>query len=140
MKSAKFRKALIQSLNTFKTSLPILFGTLLLVNLGQPFAQNWYAKIFTGNYILDPLLGALAGSVSFGMPITSYVVGGELLKQGVSLLAVTAFILAWTTVGVAMLPLEAQFLGKRFAVVRNALNFIFAILISVITIFILKLF
>ncbi len=134
----KLKTALKQSLNTFKTSLPILIGTLLLIDLIQPFAQNWYGEIFTGNYFFDPILGALAGSVSFGIPITSYIVGGELLKQGVSLLAVTAFILAWTTVGVAMLPLEAQFLGKRFALVRNSLNFIFAIGLAILTIFILN--
>ena len=45
-----------------------------------------------------------------------------MLEGGVSLLAVTAFILTWVTVGVAMLPLEAKFLGKRFAVARNAVR------------------
>lgn len=55
-----------------------------------------------------------------------------------SLLAVTAFIMAWTTVGVAMLPLEATFLGKRFAVLRNVINFVFAILIAVLTVATLK--
>ncbi len=32
-----------------------------------------------------------------------------------SLIAVTAFILTWTTVGLLMLPLESKFLGKKFA-------------------------
>ena len=66
-------------------------------------------------------------------------VGGELLKQGVSLIAITAFILAWTTVGVFMLPLEAKFLGKRFAITRNIINFIFAIIIAVLTVAIFSL-
>ena len=53
---------------------------------------------------------------------------------GVSLLAVTAFILTWTTVGVSMLPLEMKFLGKKFALLRNRINFIIAIIISILTI------
>ncbi len=108
---------------------------LITVNFG-----DFYLKLFTGNYIKDSFIGAVAGSISFGIPVTSYIVGGELLKEGVSLLAVTAFILTWSTVGIAMLPLEISYLGKRFAIVRNVINFVFAIIIAILTVLILKLF
>lgn len=117
----------------------MIVGIFLLVNLINLVLEGQYSKVFTNNWLLDPLLGAGIGSISFGMPLTSYVVGGELLKQGVSLIAVTAFILAWTTVGVLMLPLEAKFLGKRFAITRNIINFFFAIIIAVLTVAILNL-
>jgi len=117
-----------------------MLGILLLISLANIFIKNYYSKIFTGNALIDPLIGASAGSISFGIPLTSYIVGGELLKEGVSLLAVAAFIMAWTTVGIAMLPLEASFLGKKFAISRNVINFIFAILIAVLTIYTLKIF
>jgi len=125
-----FRKTLA----LFRTVLPILAGMLLLLNLLNPLLASRYAEWFTGHYLHDTLIGAVAGSISFGIPITSYIVGGELLGKGVSLLAVTAFLLAWTTVGVAMLPLEAAFLGKRFALIRNALNFFFAIALAALTV------
>ncbi|MDH3359437.1 MAG: permease [Desulfobulbaceae bacterium] len=129
-----------KTLTLFKTVLPILVGMLLLINLLNPLLESRYSQWFTGHYLHDTLIGAVAGSISFGIPITSYIVGGELLAKGVSLLAVTAFILAWTTVGVAMLPLEAAFLGKKFALIRNILNFFFAILLAALTIFTLGLF
>ena len=116
-----------------------MFGILLLINLLSPFLKNYYATIFTGNYFLDPLIGALVGSISFGIPITSFIISGELLKEGVSLLAVSAFILTWSTVGVAMLPLEISFLGKRFAIYRNLINFLFGIIIAILTILTLNL-
>ncbi len=128
------KKAIIKTLESYKKTMPILFGTLLLVNIINPFLKEFYASIFSGNYILDPLIGALAGSISFGMPATAYLAGGELLKEGVSLLAVSAFMMAWTTVGVSMLPLEMSFLGKRFAIARNIVNFFFAIIISILTV------
>ena len=84
--------------------------------------------------MIDPLFGALGGSFAFGMPITSYILGGEFLNKGVGLLAVTAFIMSWTTVGIFMLPLEINSLGKKFALVRNSINFIFSILIAILTI------
>ena len=134
------KKSLLKTLQSFKMSLPIMIGILLLINLINIVAKGHYSKLFTGNLVLDPLIGALAGSLSFGIPITSYIVGGELLREGVSLLAIAAFIMSWTTVGLTMLPLEAKFLGRRFAVIRNILNFFFAIIISVLVVLTLSLF
>lgn len=132
--------ALRKTLNLFKTVLPMLFGMLLLINLLNPLMENQYSKWFTGHYLHDTVIGAVAGSISFGIPITSYIVGGELLAKGVSLTAVTAFIMAWTTVGIAMMPLEAAFLGKRFAFTRNIVNFFFALFLAVLTVFTLRFF
>lgn len=132
--------AILRALQLFKASLPLMIGILMLVSLINLFAKDYYLKIFTGNWFLDPLIGSLAGSFSFGIPITSYIVGGELLKEGVSLIAIIAFILTWTTVGTLMMPLEASFLGKKFAFVRNGINFVFAIIISVLTVITLKIF
>jgi hypothetical protein len=130
-----FKESLLKALRTFRISLPMIIGILLLISLINPIISNYYDVIFTGNYFLDPIIGAIARSIAFGIPITAYVVGGKLLSSGVSLLGVTAFIMAWTTVGLAMLPLEIKFLGKKFAIVRNLLNFVLAIIIAVLTIF-----
>ena len=116
----------------------MIAGILLLISFLNPIFQRYYPKIFTGNYFWDPILGALAGSVAFGIPVTSYIAGGELLQKGVSLLAVTAFILAWATVGLAMLPIEIKFLGRRFAILRNGLNFINSIVIAILVTIILN--
>jgi len=136
----KLKQSFLKAIRNFKMMIPILVGVLLLANLLNNLLQKYYDVLFTGNYLKDTLVGALAGSFSFGMALTSYVVGGEFLQKGVSLLAVTAFIMTWTTVGVIMLPLEAKFLGRKFAIWRNILNFIFAIVISILTVLILKLF
>lgn len=127
-----------KTLDTVKTSMPIVIGILMLISFLDPILERYYSKVFTGNYFVDSLVGALAGSFSFGIPVASYVTGGELLKEGVSLLAVTAFIFSWTTVGVPMLPLEAAHLGKKFAILRNSFNFVVAILIAILTIATLK--
>ena len=45
--------------------------------------------------------------------------------------------MTWTTVGLFMIPLESAFMGRdrHFAVVRNVLNFVFAILVAVATVY-----
>jgi hypothetical protein len=134
------RLALIKTLQTIKMAIPIIIGVLLLISFLNPLFARYYSRIFTGNYLIDSLIGAIAGSVSFGIPIVSYVTAGELLKKGVSLLAVTAFILSWSTVGVMMLPLEISNLGKKFAIWRNSLNFFSSIIIAILTVLTLKFF
>ena len=100
--------------------------------------KDFYRNVFTGNIILDPILGSIFGSIAAGNPVTSYVIGGELLEQGVSLLAVTGFIIAWVTVGIVQLPAEAYLLGTRFAVFRNLISFVFSILIAILMVLTLK--
>jgi hypothetical protein len=96
-------------------------------------------SIFSGNVALDTLWGACFGSIFAGNPINSYIIGGELLKYGVSLFAVTAFIVTWVTVGLVQLPAEIAAFGKRFALLRNGLSFLLAIPVAIVTVLILNL-
>ena len=129
-----------KTVQSIKTSFPLIVGILMLISFLNPILEKYYSGIFTGNFFIDPLIGALAGSVSFGIPVVSYVTGGELLREGVSLLAVTAFILAWSTVGTLFLRLEISYISKKFAIWRNFLNFFTSIIIAILTIVTLNIF
>jgi uncharacterized membrane protein YraQ (UPF0718 family) len=133
------KQAFSQTVRAFKKSVPILLAVLMLLALAEAWIpKGAYRWIFTGSALLDPLVGAAAGSVAGGNPITSYILGGELRQQGVSLLSVTAFLVAWVTVGIIQLPAEALMLGKRFAIVRNTVSFVLSIVIAVLTVFVLR--
>lgn len=139
-KTEKFKQAIFKSGKSLWKMFPIILGTILLISLISTFVpQAFYTKIFTGNYFFDPFIGSLIGSISAGMPLLSYIMGGELLNQGISLLAVTAFLVAWVTVGFVQLPAEMMILGKKFAIFRNLSAFILAILVAIITILIFNL-
>jgi hypothetical protein len=97
-----------------------------------------FRALFTGNRFLDPLIGAIAGSISSGNALTSYIISGELQHNGVSLLAITAFIVSWVTVGIVQLPAEALTLGKTFAITRNIISFVSSILVAIFTVIILS--
>ncbi len=120
---------------------PMILGTILLISLiSTLIPKSFYTTFFSKNIFLDSIIGCLVGSISAGNPITSYIFGGELLNQGVSLLAVTAFLVAWVTVGLIQLPAESAILGKRFALLRNITAFILAIIVAIITILLLGFF
>ena len=134
----RLKRAIISSAKSMYKAMPILIGALLLVSLANALIpKEWYSAVFSGNLIIDPLIGSALGSILAGNPITSYILGGELLAQGVSLIAVTAFIVAWVTVGVVQLPVESLMLGKRFAITRNISAFFFAVIVAVMTVLIL---
>jgi uncharacterized membrane protein YraQ (UPF0718 family) len=141
MNKLALKEALLKTLGNFKQIGPIILGVLFLLGLAiAAIPKSFYVSIFTGNKITDPLMGALFGSVSAGNPITSYIIGGELLNQGVSLVAVAAFILAWVSVGVVQLPAESMILGRKFAITRNIASFVTAIIVAILTVSTLSLF
>lgn len=134
------KSAALKSAKSLGKTAPAIFGVILLISLiSALIPKSFYSKIFINNIILDSIIGALVGSISAGNPVTSYILGGELLDQGVSLIAVTAFLVAWVTVGIVQLPAEATILGKRFTILRNLTAFIFAIIVALITVFVLTL-
>ncbi len=132
------KQAVKQSARALWRSLPILFGVILLVSIANILIpKSFFAYLFSRNVVLDSFIGSAIGSVLAGNPVTSYILGGELLSQGISLTAVTAFLVAWVTVGVVQLPAESILLGKRFAIVRNICAFIFSIIVAIITVAVL---
>lgn len=132
-----FKTSAWKSLKSLGGVMPILLGVVFLLGaLRTLIPKEIYAKVFQGN-LLDSVAGSAIGSIMAGNPITSYVLGGEFLNEGVSLIAVTAFLIAWVTVGAVQLPAEAMILGKRFSISRNIICFIFAIINSVIIVSIL---
>ncbi len=48
-------------------------------------------------------------------------------------MAVTAFILAWVSVGIVQLPMESALFGKKFAITRNIVSFVTAMIIAALT-------
>ena len=119
---------------SFFAMAPLLLGVIGLVGLFQVLVTpKMLASLFRGNPLADTLIGTLTGALAAGNPVVSYLLGGELLAQGISLYAVTAFILSWVTLGFIQLPAEIEVFGGRFTLYRNILAFVFTMLIAVLT-------
>lgn len=135
------KKALISTSNSFRQFLPVLLAVLFLVSMVLvlvPF--NFYQQVFTGRRITDSFLGAILGSIMAGNPATSYIIGGELQKIGISKIAIFAFLISWVTVGIVQFPAESLMLGRKFALARNFISFLFSIIIALCINFTLGLF
>jgi hypothetical protein len=125
----QIRPALGKTLRAFAALAPMLLGMLLLISLLLSlFPTVISARLFGHGALLDTLLGASLGAAAVGQPLISYILGGELLAAGVGLAAVTALLVSWVSVGFLHLPAEAMLLGRGYALKRNAVAFVIAVM------------
>ena len=134
-RNMELRESVFKSAKSLYNSLPVLAGVVLLVGLANTIIpKDFYSYVFSNLAFFDTVVAGFLGSILAGNPVTSYVLGGEFLKQGVSLYAVTAFMVAWVTVGIVQFPAESIMLGKRFAILRNATSFVLSLLVALLTV------
>ncbi len=130
--------SLSHTVRAFWRLFPVLLGVLLLAGLVVQLVPYLIdVGLFGRGALVDALTAAGIASVASGQPVASYVLAGELRGAGIGLVAATAFITAWITVGIVPLPLEARMLGWRFALWRNLVAFGFSLLIAWLTVILL---
>lgn len=135
------KKAFVKAFVGFLSMTPMIIAVVAIVGLMQVYVTpKMLSALFGHGDILDLLSGTLAGGISVGQGIISYVIAGELMAQGVSLYALSAFILSWVTIGLVQLPAEASVFGIRFTVYRNLFALVSTILIAYLSVITLGLF
>lgn len=135
LKKNNIKEAFEKSLNSFFTMLPMLLAIILLLGIFNIYiTKDVLASFFISNIFVDTVTGTLMGGVLTGNPMISYILGGELTEAGVSLYAVTAFVLSWVTIGIVQLPAEVEIFGLKFTFFRTLLTFITTIFVSLATV------
>ncbi len=121
-----------QSLEVVRKSLarmiPFLMAIFGLIGLFQEFVPPAViSEFFSSTGGLAALsLSTLIGAVSIGPPIAAYPLAQTLLESGAWPPAVAAFIFSWISIGIVTLPFEASIFSARFALLRNGISFIAA--------------
>ncbi len=132
-------EAAMRTARQFGKMLPILIGVIFLMGLFKAFvSKQMLLSVFSGNPIWDTVKGASLGSILPGNPINSYIIGGEMLENDVSLFAVTAFMMTWVSVGLVQLPAEMVALGRKFSLARNAISLVASIGAAIMTVLLLN--
>jgi uncharacterized membrane protein YraQ (UPF0718 family) len=78
------------------------------------------------------VLAAVFGSVVLIPAFIAFPLAASFIRQGADIGAIAAFVTTLVMVGVITAPLEARFFGKRFALWRNSLSFVFALVIAIV--------
>ena len=131
--------ALARSGRQFAAMLPVLLGVMLLAGLLKIFVPaEALTAVYSGMPVTDAFSGACLGSIIGGNAVNSYVIGQALQGAGVSLFAVTAIMITWVTVGLVQLPAEISAFGSRFAISRNAVAFVLAVPLALLTVVLVR--
>ena len=72
------------------------------------------------------LLASLVGAVSLVPVMIAFPIVAELLESGAGIIQMAVFVSTLTTVGLITIPIETKYLGKKIAVLRNMLAFVFS--------------
>jgi len=131
---AKAKLSLKLAAKSFVRILPTMLAIILIIGLMSGFVPPKTISRVVGRDagFLGVLTVALLGAVLQIPSLIAFPLAASLLKMGASLTSVAVFITTLTMIGFVMLPLEIRILGKRFALLRNALSFIIAILIGLL--------
>lgn len=84
------------------------------------------------NIFIATIAAAAFGTVTLIPAFIAFPLIDTLASAGVGIMPSVAFLTTLTMVGVATFPLEKRAFGTKFAVTRNILSFVFAILIALV--------
>lgn len=125
-----YKKVLIKTFKSLRSFFPIIIWVVLLVsilkesNIFLRFVDNFQ------NNFLWVLFFNFFWSISVWNVLNSYVIANSFGNLADNILIVTVFLVSWVSVWIIQIPIESYFFWKKFAIIRNLVSFLFAILIS----------
>lgn len=133
------KKALGMSGRSSMALVPTVLAMTALVGLTLALTPpELLARLFelhgVAGFALVSVIGAI---VTMPAPV-AFPLAGTLLKSGVSLPALAAFITTLTMVGIVTAPMEIDHFGRRFTVVRQTSSFVLAVLIGALMAMVLR--
>ncbi len=124
---SKTRMALLKALKALENILPQFLAVLVLVSvvLAVFNAETISRFLGSGSGFPGVLTAALVGAVTLIPGFVAFPAASELLRNGAGVYQIAAFVSSLMMVGVVTLPMEMRFFGRRAALIRNALAFLF---------------
>ncbi len=131
---SKTKKALLIAGKRLLFIFPSFMVMLILVSIILfLFPQE---KIITylgyGSNTVNIILAALVGSIAAVPGFIAFPLAGILKDSGISYTIIAAFTTTLMMVGTITFPVEATYLGKKVALIRNLIGFIIAIIVAIL--------
>lgn len=122
------KKAWKMFLSMLPQFLAILFLIGLMLAVIKP--ETIQKVIGAESGVLGMILSGTVGAVAIIPVLVAFPVASQLLQNGAGIMQIAIFISTLTTVGIITIPLESKYLGKKIAILRNVLFFIFSFFVA----------
>lgn len=125
-------KALKTAFKSFESIMPQFLGIILTVGLLLSIinAETISKIIGKSSGFIGVFISSIFGSITMMPTFVAFSTGNTLLENGAGYPQVGALISTLTMVGVITYPLEARYIGKKGAFLRNLLAFIFSFIVA----------
>lgn len=128
----KTKKALLKGWKSIENILPQFLGIILVVGLTLAILKPETISSIIGSNsgIFGVFLSVVLGSIAMMPTFVAFSTGNMLLQNGAGIAQVAALISTLTLIGIITIPLETKYIGKRAAIYRNILAFVFSIIVA----------
>ena len=128
----KTKKALTKAWKSFENIMPQFLGIFVLIGIVLAILNpQIISKIIGGSSgWLGVLLASLVGAITLIPGFIAFPLSAMLLQGGAGYMQIGAFISSLMMVGVVTLPLEIRYFGRKAALMRNLLAFVFSFLVA----------
>jgi len=124
----KTRLSLKTAWKMFVSVLPQFVSILLLVGLLLAILRPDTIRRIIGaeSGFAGMLITSLLGAITLVPALIAFPIAAELLKTGAGMVQIAVFVSTLTMVGFVTLPMEIKYLGKKAALLRNLLAYLFS--------------
>lgn len=128
----KTKLALKKGWKSFEVIMPQFLGIIFLVGLILAILNpSVISKLIGGSSgFLGVFISAIVGSIAIMPTFVAFSTGNTLLNNGAGYAQVAALISTLTMVGIVTLSLESKYIGKKAAILRNFLAFLFSFIVA----------
>ncbi len=125
----KTKKALIKAWKAFENILPQFLGIIVLIGLLLAVldAQTISNIIGSKSGWLGVAAASVVGAITLIPGFIAFPTAALLLANGAGYMQIAAFVSSLTMVGIVTLPFEFKYFGRKTALLRNALAFVFSL-------------
>lgn len=124
--------ALKKAWKAFENILPEFLSVIILVGIVLAFLNPDVVSKIIGRQSgwLGVLIAAVVGAITLIPGFVAFPMAAMVLKNGAGLMQIGAFVSALMMVGVVTLPVETKYFGKKLALWRNGLAFLFSFVVA----------
>ena len=130
----KTMKALKKSLKAFENILPQFLGVIVLVGILLSIFNPEIISNLIGHQSgwLGVFISGIIGAITLIPGFVAFPTAAILIENGAGYMQIGAFISTLMMVGIITLPVEIKYFGKRMAIARNSIAFIFSFVVAYI--------
>ncbi|MBP1919397.1 permease [Youngiibacter multivorans] len=130
----KTRMSLMKAWKSFENILPQFLSVLIIIGITLSIlTPEQISRIMgSGSGWYGVVLAAVIGAITLIPGFIAFPLAAALLKSGAGYMQIAAFISTLMMVGVITLPVETGFFGKKAAILRNSLAFIYSFIVAMV--------